>query len=52
MKKRLGDVICIAPWTELDLNRELKMREQKKKKNKMNENKNRQDDWSRRSNND
>ena len=19
MKKRLGDVICVAPWTELDL---------------------------------
>ena len=28
MKKRLRDVICVAPWTELDLSGEFEIGEQ------------------------
>ena len=31
MEKSLYDVICIAPWTELDLNDESEIREQETK---------------------
>ena len=31
MVKRLGDVICIAPWTELDLNGEFEKEEQERR---------------------
>ena len=30
MKKRLGDVVYVAPWTVLDLSREFERREQEK----------------------
>ena len=34
MLKRLGEVICIAPWTELDLSGDEKKKKEKKKKHK------------------
>ena len=32
MMKRLGDIICVAPWTELDLVGEFEIREKKEKR--------------------
>ena len=34
MKKRLGDVICVAPWTKLDLQCEFETKEQERGKKK------------------
>ena len=31
MKKRFGDVICVAPWTKLDLSCEFEIREREEK---------------------
>ena len=53
MKNRLGDVICVGSWTELDLTSELEMGEQERRKV-MNViwGKSRKKYWSRRSKND